>query len=90
MPEAPSSLAADAFIFAFPLVFNLSQVTRFTESGIGGASGNVKLLSGTDRNPFSPASADSATVEFAVIRTGRIGIIAAAAEFIVQTESVEV
>jgi hypothetical protein len=35
MPDDLTALAADAYIFGFPLVFNLSQVLRFTEHGMG-------------------------------------------------------
>lgn len=32
---ATAALAADAYIFGFPLVFNISQVRRFTDEGMG-------------------------------------------------------
>ena len=35
MADERAALAAEAFIFGFPLVFNLSQVDRFARSGVG-------------------------------------------------------
>lgn len=35
MPDDIAALAAEAFIYGFPLVFNLEQVDRFTKRGMG-------------------------------------------------------
>ena len=36
MTDDRAALAAEAFIYGFPLVFNLSQVGRFVREGVGG------------------------------------------------------
>jgi hypothetical protein len=35
MPDRLAALAADAFIYGFPLVFDVQEVDRFAREGIG-------------------------------------------------------
>jgi hypothetical protein len=50
VPDDNAALAADAYIFGFPLIFNLTQVTRFTSEGMGS-------LPAAPFNEFSHATA---------------------------------
>jgi hypothetical protein len=50
MTDERAALAAEAFIYGFPLVFDLEQVSRFTSGGIGG-------VPATAFNRFGHASA---------------------------------
>ena len=36
MTDERAGLAAEAFIYGFPLVFDLAQVGRFSRTGVGG------------------------------------------------------
>src|SRR4051794_34559580 len=49
MPEDLSLLAAEAFIYGFPLMFNLDEVERFGKDGMGS-------VAPTGINSFSHAS----------------------------------
>ena len=49
MPEERAALAAEAFIYGFPLVSDLGEVGRFTRTGIGG-------VPAAPFNRFGPAS----------------------------------
>ncbi len=54
-PDAPIALAADAFIYGFPLRFNLEEVDRFRHTGMGSVPaapfnefGHARQLAGPD------------------------------------------
>ncbi|WP_459546957.1 DUF1254 domain-containing protein [Nocardia sp. X0981] len=68
-------LAAEAFVYGFPLVFDLQQVARFTREGLGGHSPTPRNVFGHAATPLGPettfVSVGSDTLySIAIIDTG--------------------